>query len=154
VPRDINLDSSVKSAPVGGESPKVDKPPRPQVEKTVPEPPKPPSQKDARGSPGVGGAPPSPTRAASSHNPRGYFLKPGANRFAKASPLSPWSYGLGFAGRYQPGEGSSVPQSGKKLHQHSRAVESLGDNPEFIQARFHIRRFITTIVDTEADRRT
>jgi hypothetical protein len=113
VPRDINLDSSAKSSPVDDESPKVDKPPRPQAEKTVPEPPKPPSQKDARGSPGVGGAPPSPTRAASSHNPRGYFLKPGANRFPKASPLSPRSYGLGSVGRYQPSEGSSVPQSEK-----------------------------------------
>jgi hypothetical protein len=89
-----------------------------------------------------------------SHNPCGYFLKPGANQFPKASPLSPRSYGLGSAGRYQAGEGSSVPQSRKKLHQHSQAVESLGDNPEFIQARFHIRHFITAVVDTEADRRT
>jgi hypothetical protein len=38
VPRDINLDSSAKSSPVDDESPKVDKPPRPQVEKTVLEP--------------------------------------------------------------------------------------------------------------------
>jgi hypothetical protein len=28
----------------------------------------------------------------------------------------------------------------------------LWDNPEFIQARFHIERFITAVVDTEADR--
>jgi hypothetical protein len=31
-------------------------------------------------------------------------------------------------------------------------VESLWDNPEFIQAGFHIGRFITVAVDTEADR--
>jgi hypothetical protein len=28
----------------------------------------------------------------------------------------------------------------------------LWDNPEFIQARFHIEWFITTAIDTEADR--
>jgi hypothetical protein len=32
VPRDINLDSSTKSAPVGSESPKVTKPPAPNTE--------------------------------------------------------------------------------------------------------------------------
>jgi hypothetical protein len=31
-------------------------------------------------------------------------------------------------------------------------LQSLWDNPEFIQAGFHIRRFITAVVDTEADR--
>jgi hypothetical protein len=31
-------------------------------------------------------------------------------------------------------------------------VETLANNPNFIQAGFHIGRFITTVVDTEADR--
>jgi hypothetical protein len=31
-------------------------------------------------------------------------------------------------------------------------LESLWDNPEFIQASFHIGRFITVAIDTEADR--
>jgi hypothetical protein len=30
-------------------------------------------------------------------------------------------------------------------------VETLANDPEFIQARFHIGRFITAAVDTEAD---
>jgi hypothetical protein len=30
-------------------------------------------------------------------------------------------------------------------------AESLWDNPEFNQAGFHIGRFITAVVDTEAD---
>jgi hypothetical protein len=38
VPQDINLVPSTKGIPVGGESPKLDKPPRPQAEKTTPEP--------------------------------------------------------------------------------------------------------------------
>jgi hypothetical protein len=33
----------------------------------------------------------------------------------------------------------------------SRVVESLADDPEFIKARFHIGRFITTAIDTEVD---
>jgi hypothetical protein len=65
VPQDINPDSSAKSALVDGESPKVDKPLSPQAERTTPEPTKPSSTKDARGSPSDGGAPTSPTCAAS-----------------------------------------------------------------------------------------
>jgi hypothetical protein len=45
-----------------------------------------------------------------------------------------------------------VTQSQKPLQQHSRVVESLLDNLEFIQVRFHIRQFVTTAIDTEADR--
>jgi hypothetical protein len=47
VPHDINPDHSGKSAPVDGESPKVDKTPGSQAERTVPDPPKPSSPKDA-----------------------------------------------------------------------------------------------------------
>jgi hypothetical protein len=42
VPQDINPIPSAKSVPVSDESPKVDKPPSPQAEKTTPEPLKPP----------------------------------------------------------------------------------------------------------------
>jgi hypothetical protein len=44
-----------------------------------------------------------------------------------------------------------VPRSEKQPRQYSRVVESLFDNLEFIQVRFHIGRFITVAVDTEAD---
>jgi hypothetical protein len=60
VPLDINPDPSVKSAPAGIESPKVDKPPIPQAERTVPDSLKPSSPKGAQGSPGAGGASTSP----------------------------------------------------------------------------------------------
>jgi hypothetical protein len=35
VPRDINLDSSIKSVPMSGESPKADKPLTPNTEKSM-----------------------------------------------------------------------------------------------------------------------
>jgi hypothetical protein len=44
-----------------------------------------------------------------------------------------------------------VPQSKEPLRQHSRVAESLWDNPKFIQARFHLGRFVTVAVDIEAD---
>jgi hypothetical protein len=100
--KDFSPDSATKSAPIGNESPKVDKPPSPQVERTVPDPPKPSSPKDARGFPGAGSALTSPSRAASGQDPA---ESPGA------CPPSPQSYGLGAAGRYQCGEVSFMPQS-------------------------------------------
>jgi hypothetical protein len=56
VPQDINLDPSMKSAPAGGESLKVDKPLSPQAERNALDSSKPSSPKDAQGSPGAGGA--------------------------------------------------------------------------------------------------
>jgi hypothetical protein len=111
VPQDINPDSSAKSALVDNESPKVDKPPSPQTEKTMPESPSP---KSARGSPGNGGAPSSPSRATSCHNPVGTSSGSEPDEFPEASPPSSRSYGLETAHGYQPGEGSSVPQSEKQ----------------------------------------
>jgi hypothetical protein len=151
VTQDIKPDSSAKSAPIGSESPKVDKPPSPPAEKTAPEPPKPPSPKDTQGSPGVGGAPPSPTHAASGQNPTGTSSGLESSKSPEASSPSPWSYGLRAAGGYQHGEGSSVPQSEEPLQHHSWVAESLWDNPEFIQAGFHIERFETAVVDIKAN---
>jgi hypothetical protein len=45
-----------------------------------------------------------------------------------------------------------MPQPEEILRQHSRVVESLWDNPDFIQAGFHIDWIITAVVDTDADR--
>jgi hypothetical protein len=76
VPRDINPISFAKNATTGGESQKVDKPRRPQAEKTAPDNLKPPSPKDMQHSSHTGGALPSPTCAASGHNPTGASTGP------------------------------------------------------------------------------
>jgi hypothetical protein len=44
-----------------------------------------------------------------------------------------------------------VPQREEVSQQHSRVIESLWDNPDFILAGFHVGRFVTAIVDTKAD---
>jgi hypothetical protein len=68
----------------------------------------------------------------------------------KASPQSPKSFGLGVIGPHQPGEGSSVPSSGKHPCQHSYVAESLWDNLNFIQAGFHIGQYVTASMNTKA----
>jgi hypothetical protein len=104
-----------------------------------------------QGSPGTGGAPPSPTHAALGHNPVGASSGTKPVESPKASPPIPRSYGIGYAGGHQTGEGSSVPQYEKPPQQHSRVIESLWDNSEFIQAGFHVGWFVMVVVDTEAD---
>jgi hypothetical protein len=76
---------------------------------------------------------------------------PGPIESPRASPPSPQSHGLRAAGGSHRGEGSPVPQPEEVLRQHSRFAESLWDNPNFIQAEFHVGRFVTTTVDTEAN---
>jgi hypothetical protein len=49
------------------------------------------------------------------------------------------------------GGDSSTPSSRRQQWIYSRVAESLWDNPEFIQAGFHIRHYITAVVDTEAE---
>jgi spore coat polysaccharide biosynthesis protein SpsF (cytidylyltransferase family) len=44
-----------------------------------------------------------------------------------------------------------MPLSEEQPQQHSQVAESLWDNPEFIQTRFHIGQFIMAVVDTKAD---
>jgi hypothetical protein len=98
VPQDINPDSTTKGAPVGGESPKVDKPPSPQAEKYVAEPPKPSIPKGAQNPAGAEGAPTSPTHAALSHYAAGTSPWSEPAVFPEASPPSPQSYGLRATG--------------------------------------------------------
>jgi hypothetical protein len=98
VPQDINPDSTTKGAPVGGESPKVDKPPSPQAEKYAVEPPKPSNPKGAQNPASVEGAPTSPTHAASSHDAAGTSPWSELAMFPEASPPSPQSYGLRATG--------------------------------------------------------
>jgi hypothetical protein len=151
VTKDINPDSSTKSASVDGESSKVNKPLTPNTKETVSESPKPSNPGGAHSSPGIGGAPSSSARAALSPNPAGGSSGPEPAESPKTFPTSPRSYGLGTASGYQPNEGSFVPRLKKQSRQYSRVAESLFDNPEFIQAGFHNGRFITTAVDIEAD---
>jgi hypothetical protein len=94
----VPQDSSVKSTPAGGESPKVAKPRSPQAEKTALDSLKPCSPKGAQGSPCAGGAPTSPTRVAPDHDPVGDSSVLGPTESPRASPPSPWSHGLRAAG--------------------------------------------------------
>jgi hypothetical protein len=103
------------SALFGGKSPTVDKPPRPQAERTVPNPPKPSSTKDTQGSPGSGGALTSPTHAIPGQDPTGTSSGPEPIESPKISPSSLQSNGLRAVGGSQHGEGSSMPQSEELL---------------------------------------
>jgi hypothetical protein len=109
VPQDINLDSAVKSNPVGGESPKVDKPPSPQAEKSASEPSKPPSPKGVQNPTGAESALISLTHATSSHDAASTSPRLEPAEFPEAPPPSPQSDGLGATGGPRPGEGLSVP---------------------------------------------
>jgi hypothetical protein len=116
---DINLDSSTKSALMGGESPKMTKPQTPNVEEIAQESSKPTSPDGAQNYPSASGSPTSPTRAAPSSNPTGTSSGPKPTESPKTSPMSPWSYGLGTASGYHPGEVSSVPRLEKPSRQYS-----------------------------------
>jgi hypothetical protein len=93
VPQDIYSDFAGKSAPVGAESQKVDKPLSPQAEKSTPEPLKPPSPKGVPNPADAESAPTSPTRATSSHVDVGTSLMPEPVKFPEAPPSSPQSDG-------------------------------------------------------------
>jgi putative lipoic acid-binding regulatory protein len=68
-----------------------------------------------------------------------------------ASPISPMLYGLGAHGEPQPGEGSSVPRLEEQPRQYLRVAESMWDNPNFIQARFHVGRYVSASVNAQAE---
>jgi hypothetical protein len=101
----------VKSAPASGESPNVDNPPSPQVERIAPDSLKPPSPKGVPNPTGVESALTSPTRATLSHDAAGTSRRPEPDEFPEAPPLSPQFGGLRATDGPQHGDGSSVPQS-------------------------------------------
>jgi hypothetical protein len=115
VPQDINPDSSVKSAPTGGESLKVDKPPSPQAERTTPDTLKQSNLKGVRGSPSAGGAPTSPSRVAPIQDPADTSSMSEPIESSRTSPSSSRSHGLRAVNGPQFGKGSSVPQREKVL---------------------------------------
>jgi hypothetical protein len=45
-----------------------------------------------------------------------------------------------------------MPRPEKQPQQYSRVAESLWDNPHFIQAEYHIGRYVTASINTEAER--
>jgi hypothetical protein len=95
VTQDINPDSSIKSALVGGETPNMTKPLTPNTEETTQESLKPPSLGGTQNSPGAGGALSLPPRAASSPNPAGASSSPEPPESPRTSPMNLRSYGLG-----------------------------------------------------------
>jgi hypothetical protein len=151
VPRDINLDSSIKSVPMSGESPKADNPLTPNTEKSMLGSSKPPSLGGAQTPPSTGGAPSSFDQASPSSSPVGASSSSKPTESPKTSPPSPQSHGLRSAGEYPLGGNSFIPHLEKQPRQYSWVDESLTDNPEFVKARFHIGRFITVVVGIKAD---
>jgi hypothetical protein len=136
---------------VSDKSPKVDKPLSPYAEKTVPECLTPPSLKDTQHPPSASGAPSSPTHVALGHDLACASSGLELTESCDGPPLSPWSNGLRAPSGFHLGESSSAPRPEKHPQQHSWVEESLFDNLEFIQPMFHLGRFITVAIDTEAD---
>jgi hypothetical protein len=138
VPQDIHSTSHAKNIPTIGESQKVDKPLSPSVKKSTPEILKPPCPGNAKGSTGAKGAPPSPSAADSRRDAAHDLPWPNLTEHSGASSQNSQSYGLRSPGGCQPGEGPSVPRSRKQPRQYLCVIESLWENPEFIQAGYHI----------------
>jgi hypothetical protein len=152
VPQYTHPASHAKKNPVQSESPRVDKPVSPSARKSTMETSKPPVPEDTEDPIGAKGTLSCPSNASMGHDAAPQFPCPKPTEHPKASPENPESFGLGAPGGRQSGEGSSVPRSKKQPCQYSRIVESLWDNPDFIQARFHIGRYISASVNTEAER--
>jgi hypothetical protein len=149
VPQDIHSASHAKKTLVENESPKVDTPLSPYARNSTPKMSKPPGPEDMENPASAKGVPTSPSDASLGHDATHQSHGPEPTLRPKASPHSPKSFGLGVPSGCQPSEGSSMPRSGKQPHQYSHVAESPWDNPDFIQAVFHIGRYITTSVNTE-----
>jgi hypothetical protein len=66
-------------------------------------------------------------------------------------PNNSW-HGIDSAGEDPIGGNSAQPQPKSHPQQTPLLAKTLANDLDFIQARFHIGRFITTVVDNEADR--
>jgi hypothetical protein len=89
-------------------------------------------------------------------SPAGTDATSGSDSFGipkkKTTPLSPQSHGLGADGGV-PTRGDSSQPRGENLPQSSlRVADSLAKDLDFIKAGFHIGRFVTAAVNTEAER--
>jgi hypothetical protein len=152
VPQDIDLDSPAANVQTGGESPKADKPLSPDVGKAVPMSSEPLSSCGTQSSLGPDMALISPTKAATNLDPACDYPNPATAESPKVSPPSPPSRRLGSAGGFQLSGDSSRSQPENQPRQYSRVAKFLAKDLEFIKVGFHIGRFITTMVDIEADR--
>jgi hypothetical protein len=106
--QDINPISFVKGVPIGGESPKVDKPPSPQAEKSA-------GPGNAQGLTSTVGIPTSSFHTIPCNYNMNIAQRPEPTEMPEVIPLSPWSYGLITPGGPHTDEGSSIPSSGAQL---------------------------------------
>jgi type IV secretory pathway VirB10-like protein len=70
----------------------------------------------------------------------------------KTTPLIPQSHGLGVSGGVPSGGYSARPQAENPPQSLQRVAKSLAKDLDFIKAGFHIRRFVTAALNTEAER--
>jgi hypothetical protein len=152
VPQDIHSTSHAKETFVESESPKVDKPPSPSARKSTPDMSKALGPEDMEDPTSTKGIPTSPSDASLCRDAAHQSPRTEPTKHPEASSQSHKSFGLGAPGEHQPGEGSSMPRFGKQPRQYSCVTESLWDNQDFIQAKFHIGRYVTAFMNTEAKR--
>jgi hypothetical protein len=152
IPQGIDPFSSMKGVPTGGESPKLDKGLGPQAEKSTLDSLKPMSPRNAQGPTSTVGTLTSSFHATPSHDTTNIPQRPEPTEMSNVIPLSPRSYGVRALDGPNTGECSFVPSSEAQLRTFSHVAESLWDNPNFIEAEFHIGRFVTAVVDSETER--
>jgi hypothetical protein len=138
VPQDIHSNSHAKNLVPKSESPKVDKPLSPSARKTFPETSKPLSPKNNNALASAASNLTSPCAANLGHDATHQSARQDPTEHQEVSPQSPKSFRLGAHGGPQNGEGPFVPRPEKQLHQYLHVAESLWDNLDFIQARYHI----------------
>jgi hypothetical protein len=131
--------------------PKVDKPTSPSARKTFPDMSKPPAPEDTNASASATCNPTSPSATDLGRDVAHQSSWPDPTKHQEASPEDPKSFRLGARGGPQAGECSSMPRIEKQLRQYSRVAESLWDNPDFIQASYHIGRYVSASVNTEIE---
>jgi hypothetical protein len=138
LPQDIPSASQTKDPPPESESPKVDKPPSPSTGQSSQKMLKPPGPEVTDIPTGAKGDSTFSSTTDSGHDAAHQSPRPEPIEHTEASPQNPKSFGLGAPGGPQPDEGSSVHRSKKQQRQYSHVVEFLWDNPDIIQAGFHI----------------
>jgi hypothetical protein len=152
VPQDIPSASPTKNNAPGSESPKVENPPSPSTKKSSLAMSKPPGLEDIKASTSASRNLTSPSITNSRRDAAHQSLGPSPTERQEASPQDPKSFRLGACGGLQVGGSSSKPRLEKQPRQYSRVVESLSDNPDFISAGYHIGRYVTVSMNTEAER--
>jgi hypothetical protein len=120
----------------------------PDAMKAVPKAPKPPSAGGANDSPSQAKAPDSSGAKKSSKATSG--STPSKSRKKKMAPPSLWLHGLGTAGGTPSPSDSTLPSAESLPRVFSRVTDSLTKDLNFIKVEFHIRRFVTAAVNTEA----